>query len=435
MRNSLTFTRRNFQSEEKWIVCGIYTLSITLFLMPFPRSWSLYPLALTMCFGLVSWITDFDYYIKRFRSEILTLIPLILYFLIHALALIHDFNLNIVIERLMFILVPVLLFPLLISGQFTERIKTLLLFYITGIILIAIYQFLRASFESISIEEGFLTFQHRSSPDSSRFSWTNLSKFENPTYISIKAIWAFTLLLFAQSVLKIKKTWSFLLGAVLLSFIYLLAARAGFIILFLIIIYFIFYKIKRKFYRIAFVFLIPFIFFISFSIMRTNERLNYWSEHVINKISSDDVDWINIEPRTRSWYSTFNIIKRKPLFGVGLNSRQILAEEHRKQGFNVEADFQLNSHNQFLETQLAFGIPGSLILLWMLINPVAKRKRSWNPDLIIPFLIIVTLSMLFESILVRQWGIMFFVLFYCILLIPVNSSDQPGETAIQKNPS
>ncbi len=427
MKSNLNLTRGSFLLKERWILYGIYTLCFTLFLMPFPRNWSLYPLALTIFFGLICWITDFDYYLKRFRSEILIVIPLILYFLIHAFALIFNFNLSNVVEKLMFILVPVMVFPILTSDHFMKRIRMPFLFYIAGIFLIAIYQFLRVSFENISLEEGIIAFQPWDSMDLSVFSWANLAAFESPTYISFKTIWAFTLILFTPDLFKIKRYWYILSGAVFLLFVYCLAVRAGFIIISLVIIYYIFKKVRRTLYRVGFVFLIPFIFFIIFNIMRTNERLNYWSENVIDKILAEQTDWINIEPRTRSWYSTFNLIKSKPLFGVGLDSREKLSEEHRKQGFNVEADVRLNSHNQFLETQLAFGIPGSLILLWMLLTPLIKRRRTWNPDLIIPFLIIVVISMLFESILVRQWGIMFFVLFYCILLIPVHPSDHQGE--------
>jgi len=164
--------------------------------------------------------------------------------------------------------------------------------------------------------------------------------------------------------------------------------------------------------------MIPLIFFALFRVMRSNERLNFWIENVKQKVAVEKVDWKNIEPRTRSWYNSMNLIKERPLFGVGLNSTEILAEEHRKQGFMVEADVKLNAHNQYLETQMTFGIPGTIILLWMLLTPLIRRKSLWNPDLVLPFTIIVTISMIFESILVRQWGIMFFVLFYCILTIP-----------------
>jgi len=67
----------------------------------------------------------------------------------------------------------------------------------------------------------------------------------------------------------------------------------------------------------------------------------------------------------------------------------------------------------------------------MLLTPLI-RPNTWTQSLIIPFLIIVGISMLFESILVRQWGIMFFVLFYCILLIPEKSTQVTSDNEAYK---
>jgi O-antigen ligase len=145
-----------------------------------------------------------------------------------------------------------------------------------------------------------------------------------------------------------------------------------------------------------------------------------------------------VDPRFNEWLTTIELIRENPYLGVGLNSRDILADQYAKNGYPYEASIRLNSHNQFLETQLAFGVPGTIILLWMLLTPLLRRKNSWDPDLVIPFWIIVFVSMLFESILVRQWGIMFFVLFYCILMIPdkammYNATDDRQNTLTGSN--
>jgi O-antigen ligase len=97
-----------------------------------------------------------------------------------------------------------------------------------------------------------------------------------------------------------------------------------------------------------------------------------------------------------------------------LDARNILAIEYKKQGYNNEASLRLNSHNQFLETQLTFGITGTLVLLWLLFGPLLRKGGITNPVIYKAFLIIILTSSLFESLFVRQWGIMFFVLFYCI---------------------
>jgi len=423
MNNNGSLISDHFSADFKWIKPGFYALCLTLFSMPFPRSWSLYPLGAMLFFGLISWIADFRTIIDVFFRKLFIVLPLILYFTIHAVCLIFENNWSNVGDKLMFILVPVLAFPVFVSKFFMSKIKILLSAFLAGILVICLYQFIRAAYDSIFITDGVIRFEPLISQGISRFNWEQLSPFESPTYITIKALWAFALVLFAHRYLSIGKIWQVLLMVLYAIFIYFLAVRAGMIILILLVIVFIFNRLRGLFSRIAFVLLIPLIFYALFKVIRTNERLNYWFDHVQEKISVEKVDFKNIEPRTRSWYSSINLIRDKPLFGVGLNSTEILAEEHRMQGFNVEADVRLNAHNQFLETQLAFGIPGTIILLWMLLTPLIKRKSLWNSELVVPFTIIVTVSMVFESILVRQWGIMFFVLFYCILTIPDSKTE------------
>ena len=95
-----------------------------------------------------------------------------------------------------------------------------------------------------------------------------------------------------------------------------------------------------------------------------------------------------------------------------------MVEEYLKNGWVEEARLRLNAHNQFLETQMTFGIPGTLSLLWMLFTPLIFRKRLMYSKLATAFVLMMTFFLMFESMFVRQWGIMFFTLFYCILVIP-----------------
>jgi len=423
MSRKVSIISGNFSADIRWIKPGFFALCLTLFSMPFPRSWSLYPLGVMLFFGLISWLTDFRTIRDYFLNKLLIIFPLTLYFIIHAVWLIFENNLANVTDKLMFLLVPILAFPVFASKFSMSHIKILLLSFLAGILLICIFQFVRAAYESISITAGEMRFEPLIRPGVSRFNWEQLSPFESPTYITIKALWAFALGLFAHRYLKINKIWLVLFLTLYIIFIYFLAVRAGMLILAILIITFVLSKLRNITHRIVFVLMIPLIFFALFRVMRSNERLNFWIENVKQKVAVEKVDWKNIEPRTRSWYNSMNLIKERPLFGVGLNSTEILAEEHRKQGFMVEADVKLNAHNQYLETQMTFGIPGTIILLWMLLTPLIRRKSLWNPDLVLPFTIIVTISMIFESILVRQWGIMFFVLFYCILTIPDSKTE------------
>ncbi|MDR1006336.1 MAG: hypothetical protein LBL74_05685 [Bacteroidales bacterium] len=77
--------------------------------------------------------------------------------------------------------------------------------------------------------------------------------------------------------------------------------------------------------------------------------------------------------------------------------------QHQLQGKNY-----LNAHNQFLQTGIAIGIFGMLVLIWVYLILVIRflnRKQWW----LISILIISTISMMFEAMLERQQGIFYFV--------------------------
>jgi O-antigen ligase len=222
----------------------------------------------------------------------------------------------------------------------------------------------------------------------------------------------------AAGYVRLSKIASIFIIIFLTAFTYMLSSRSGIIILAFIFIYFIYTRLKTSKYRIFIVLLIPLILYGSVKLTTVSQRMNDQLKVITGNFSTDKIDWKNIDPRMRVWHSSLVLIKEKPLFGVGPDTKSKLTEVYKSEGFTAEAFFRLNAHNQFLESQLTFGILGTAILIWMLITPLIRRRKAWNSSLICPFLIIVTVTMIFESILVRQWGIMFFVLFYCILTIP-----------------
>jgi O-antigen ligase len=408
--------------EHKKDLCinaGIATLSLTLFLMPFPRSWSLYSLGAFLFFGFVLWISDFQRILRIFSERYTTLLPLVLYFFLFVIGLFFTKPQWGYIEgNLMFLLIPVLGFPILISDKFSNSIYLILKAFIYGLLVICIFEYGRAIWNSISFSDGTLNFNPLLDPITSRFRSDQLSFIEHPTYLSLKVLMAIAILILMKNDLRLSRIEIVAEVTLLTIFVYSLSSRTGLLIAFFLLIYFI-YKLLTYF-RIAYLvfFIVPLVALILFKILSLNDRVvertgPVWKRYKEGKLNIKDID-----PRFTSWFTACDIIKKHPVFGVGLDARNILTEEYKKKGYNVEASLRFNAHNQFLETQLALGIPGTLILLWMLLLPVLRRKRSWNPELIFPFLIIVFASMIFESILVRQWGIMFFVLFYCMLLIP-----------------
>ena len=110
------------------------------------------------------------------------------------------------------------------------------------------------------------------------------------------------------------------------------------------------------------------------------------------------------------------IIKEKPVTGAGYYLiKDEMLDKYIENKFFEEALLQMNAHNQFLEAQMTFGVFGTLSLLLMLLAPLIFRKRLRYPHLMTGFILMISFFLLFESMFNRQWGIMFFLLFYFIL--------------------
>lgn len=77
---------------------------------------------------------------------------------------------------------------------------------------------------------------------------------------------------------------------------------------------------------------------------------------------------------------------------------------------------ELNAHNQFSDTIIAVGLLGLILFLLMLITPVYLWIKNKSFDIVFfSMLVIVAFNSLFESVLERQMGIMFFTFFYFLL--------------------
>ena len=80
------------------------------------------------------------------------------------------------------------------------------------------------------------------------------------------------------------------------------------------------------------------------------------------------------------------------------------------------ADKELNPHNQFLQTGVEIGIIGLLLLVALIFvgTSIARTNRSGLLLLVISAL---AFNSLFESMLQRQSGIVFFTFWICLLMI------------------
>jgi O-antigen ligase len=120
------------------------------------------------------------------------------------------------------------------------------------------------------------------------------------------------------------------------------------------------------------------------------------------------------EARLVVWTVTGEIIKEHPL-GLGVNHLQNkMYEKLKKYGKDDLAALRYNPHNQFLQTAGETGIIGLIFFLSILIygSYQAYVQKNW---ILVFIFISLALNCLFESMLQRQSGIVFYTMWIAIL--------------------
>ena len=131
----------------------------------------------------------------------------------------------------------------------------------------------------------------------------------------------------------------------------------------------------------------------------------------------EEVKNYDVDDRIMIWKNVIELIKEEPIWGYtsGDYCYHVLKEKHNESGFGKGYWLRLNAHNQFLESQLALGVLGSIsILVIYLLSFLFAIKTKQK--LLVYFLIICILFSLVESIFQSQGGVMFFGFFLGLFL-------------------
>lgn len=198
----------------------------------------------------------------------------------------------------------------------------------------------------------------------------------------------------------------------LLLILFLLQSRSGFLSLAAVSIYQIVLIAKSKIATWAKVgtialsaTLISLVVFKSGRVHRTIDNITHGPE----QITKDNV-------RIHLWHNALKISKQTPLIGVGTGDGENLVKQHYSpELFKASGERFLNLHNQYLETLVANGLVGLVILILLLLPFRNKYLDKEQILLLTVFCLTLLISLMFESMLERISGIIFFSYFYAIL--------------------
>lgn len=132
--------------------------------------------------------------------------------------------------------------------------------------------------------------------------------------------------------------------------------------------------------------------------------------------------FLNInDPRGQIWESSLQVLPQMPPWGYGIahDVQDVLMPVYIAKNYETPIKIKANTHNQYLQTLLATGYLGLLILLAALLIPLylSWRKKMYLYTL---FLLLLAIPMLTETLLEAAHGIMFYAFFnslFCAVML------------------
>lgn len=127
-------------------------------------------------------------------------------------------------------------------------------------------------------------------------------------------------------------------------------------------------------------------------------------------------DFNSATHRLAEWECASYVIEENLILGTGIgDAKNELVHEYRKQGFKTGYEQGYNAHNQYLETMLAAGSVGLLLLLGLIMCYLYYAFRQNNLILLLT-LSFMAVCMLTESMLERAWAVILLNVFFPFLI-------------------
>ena len=337
-------------------------------------------------------------------------------FIIHLLGLLYTTNFRYALKDLD-IKFPLLIFPFLLLGRVLDKktIDFILKGFVIGCLIGSIGAF------SHAIQ---LYFQTR---DIYKMLYEGMQFIMHSSYFALYLSFSIAYLFFKldaeDSLFSKKNLVIFSLMFFFIMVVIFLNSRAGMIGLGVSFLFFLVYVIVEKRLKL-FYFLIAIFFMTSVFVFTTSNQVfnrfkSISKETVLVKANStiDKESNINTKDlRIAILTIGFDLFKESPVFGYGTGDiKDVLIEGYKKEGFIKGYDRKYNSHNQFLQFLLAFGIIGLLVFLLSLIYPMffAFFKKNY---LYVFLILILCFNFLFESMLETKAGVEFYAFFNALLM-------------------
>jgi O-antigen ligase len=350
-----------------------------------------------------------------FSKKLFPFILIPLFYLIHIIGLCYTSNFEYgffdLEVKLSMLLIPIVLW--LRFNFYKEKQIILLQSLIFG------------SLSSFFINVTSAGIHYYSHPDIDFFFYTFLTPI-HPSYVALYVSLSIFIFLFIgskQIFFNLKKSsfLGLLSFIILLIYLFLLSSKAGIIIFIITLITYLAIRFSHKI-KVKFIIFIASIIIIFFGlIIHFTPTIQKRFQPMINAIiHSNEANLDSGESsmeRIALYVTSTKLAYHKLPWGVGTgDTKDEITENYKKLGSKTINERYLNAHNQYLQTTITLGILGLISLLLILVGGFRFAFNKKN-ILFFSFLILITLNMLFESMLEQQAGVIFITLFYTFFCI------------------
>ena len=295
----------------------------------------------------------------------------------------------------------------------------------TGTIIAILICLFNSLSQSFNITDGHLVFRvHPGNQDwNNYFLGDYFSVFHHPSYFAMFISLSIAVVLYfgfsRRDIVNLKR-WQYILLLIFLSVaLFLVSSRAGLLIWVMIIIYFFINDLAGKYsFNEKILSFLPLVLLagVFVFLLFNGNRFRVVADEIsaIEKDRQKSECTGSSEIRVVMWQKALEIIKENPLIGIGTGDvKDKLQKNAEIEGYSIVKDRNFNVHNQYLETWMGIGVFGFIVLLLLFFVPLFFKARHY----LLPYLIIIlSTSFLFESMLNRLAGVMFFAFFLSLLV-------------------
>lgn len=337
------------------------------------------------------------------------------FWLLHLLGLAYSENipygLSDLFRKLSLVVIPI---SFVLQSPYIDAQKRnwIELAFLLGTLGMVLFLLARGGYYSLSAIEGAFVL----SDMRQHFAYTELAEPFHPSYLSMYTTLAMSLAIQRFYTSREVKFKVFYIAIALLfaAFCYLLASRAG--VAAMLVAIAIMLVVLLKHWRIVLLSLLLLgvslmaIAYVKVVIKGEGSVLAsalHSSKH--RGVSGDTDD----DARVRIWSCVPKAIEGRLLFGSGSGDvKDVVVEAYGANGCTDLQEIGFNLHNQYFQTLVALGIIGLLLLASIFAFPLFGVRFDVASSAALAFLFIVAINLLFESMLERIAGIMFFAFFY-----------------------